>query len=373
MNVTNKFTKLLGTATLVVALSMLDVSMKPKSALQTGNDLAQIVDRISVFNEAQASILSQDDGNGGSMANHIRFMYMLINGAGANGYPPNMDGPEGGFLGMIREITGPDALGGGLAASGFSTCASVPATGSATMTDAEGTFTMYFETPVKTVPTGYTGAGAKFDKRVVVQFNDTTFMNIEFNCDTTVGWLRMAFGDGADMVSGTLRHIEIYYDTQTAADSHLELYMTNLPGTATGDEYFVAKFDTLSSTIYKFWIIRGYDTNATDHGFRAAAHGDSSTNMVNAYMKFTTDITEVTTDFSTDGASDLIANGDIQCVDFSTPGSPGDGGSGCDALAMTDAGTPISDASGGFSVKWVADAANGLKNAMTALADPTNP
>lgn len=369
MNTVKRFSKLLGTATLVLALSMLDMSMKPKTAFQTGNDLAQFVNRISVFNEAQASIL---DENGGAMANHIRFMYMLINGPGANGYPDGMDGPEDGFLGMIRDITGPDALGGGLLEAGYSSCSDVPTTGNYSMTDDEGTFKMYFETPVKTIPTGYTDAGATFDRRVVVQFDGTTFMNIEFNCDSTVGWMRMSMGD-TGMVSGTLREIEVYYDTETAADAHLELYMTYEPGTdsSNGNEYFIAKFETLSSSTYKFWIIRSVDADSGDNGFRAAAYGDSSTDVVNAYMKFASAITDTSTDHTDNGT---ISTGDVACIDYSAPASATDGGSGCASLTLdSTAGSPISDSSDGFSISWAGDTTNGLKADMTALAEPTNP
>lgn len=369
MNVINKFTKLLGTAILVLALSVFDVSINSKSTVQSEHSLAGLIGGISFVNTARAGIL---DEAGGILPGHVRFMYMLINGPGANGYPTGMSGPDGGFLGLIREITGPDALGGGLKTAGYSTCTDVPATGNYTMTDDEGTFKMYFETPVKTIPTGYTGAGAKFEKRVVVQFDGTTFMNIEFNCSNTVGWMRMAMGE-TGIATGTLRQIEVYYDTQDAASSSLELYMTYEPGTgsANGNEYFAAKFATLSSSSYKFWIIRSVDADSGDQGFRAAVYGDNATDNTNAYMKYTSGaITDTSTDHTD---NDAVTNGDVQCIDFTTPASPV-AGTGCSALTLdATAGSPISDAADGFSISWTGDTTNGLKNDMTALAEPTDP
>lgn len=363
MNAINKTTKLLGTATLVLALSMFDFSLKPQADFQP-DSLARFIQRINLINTAQAGIL---DENNGSLPKIIRFMYMLINGPGDNGYPDGYDGPDNGFLGMIREVTGPDALGGGLESAGYSSCSSIPSTGSASMTDSDGTFTMHFETPLKTIPSGYTGSGSKFDKRVVVDLDGTTFLNIEFNCDTTVGWMRMTMGDSG-VTSGTLRNIEVYYDTNNSANSKLELYMYYEPGTSTGNEYFVAKFRTLSDSQYKFWIIRSVDQDSGDEGFRAAAYGDSSSNNVNAYMQFSDgDITDTSTDYTDNGT---VASGDVQCIDFNTPDSP-KAGTGCGSLSLdSTAGSPIIDSADGFSINWTADTTNGLKNDMTALADP---
>ncbi len=371
MKTVNKISKILGTATLVLALSMLNINLKPKTASQASNDLTSFVERLSLINEAMAGtdILT---GGPGNLAHHIRFMYFLINGAPNNVYPSGMGGPDGGFLGMIRDITGPTALGGGLKTAGFSTCTSVPATGNASMTDTDGTFKMYFETPIKTIPTGYTGAGNAFEKRVVVQHNGTTFMNIEFNCTNTVGWMRMAMGDEG-VSTGTLRQIEVYYDTEVAADSHLELYMTNEPGVATGNEYFVAKFQTLTSSTYKFWIVRSQNKTAEIMGFRAAAYGDSNTKNINAFFMFESGSLSDTSTTHTDGDDISAPNGDVQCIDYTTPTTPV-AGSGCGSLTLdATAGNPISDVADGFSISWAGDTSNGLKNDMTALAAPTNP
>lgn len=369
MKAVKKISKLLGAATLVLALGMLDISMKPKTTFRTDNGLVSFVDRLSLVNEAMAGtdILTGGDG---SLPQHLRFMYFLINGA-PNGYPAGMDGPEGGFLGMIRQITGPTALGGGLKSAGYSVCADVPATGNASMTDEGGTFTMYFETPLKTIPTGYTGAGTTFEKRVVVKHDGTTFMNIEFNCSTTVGWMRMAMGDGADISTGTRRNIEVYYDTNDSAASKLELYMYNEPGTATGNEYFVAKFQTLSSSTYKFWIIRAEDKDAGDNGFRAAVYGDITTHNTNAYLHFTSGAILDSTATYTDTGD--VATGDAQCIDYTTPASPV-AGAGCGSLSLdATAGNPLIDTGDSFSINWTANTTTGLKNDMTVLADPVNP
>lgn len=372
MKAVNKICKLLGTASLVLALSMLNMSMKPKLAFQTDNELARFVDQFSLINEAHAAGTEIIGGADGKLPQHIRFMYFLINGAPNNTYPTGMSGPDGGFLGMIREITGPDALGGGLKTAGYTACTDVPATGNYSMTDADGTFKMYFETPLKTIPTGYTSAGATFEKRVVVQFNGTTFMNIEFNCANTVGWMRMSMGD-TDINTGTLRQIEVYYDTQDNANAKLELYMVNEAGLTAGNEYFIAKFQTLSSSTYKFWIVRSQNKTGEIFGFRTAAYGDTSSKNVNAFMMFeSTTLADTTTHHNDNGNISAAGGGDVQCIDYTTPGTPV-AGSACGSLTLTTAGAPISNSVAGISISWVGDDTGGMKNDMTALAAPVTP
>jgi len=371
MKVTNSITRLLGTATLVLALSIFDISMKPKATYQTGHNFAGFVDRLTLINEAMAGtdILTGGDG---SLPHHIRFMYFLINGA-PNGYPAGMDGPEGGFLGMIRQITGPTALGGGLREAGYSVCTDIPATGNASMVEeGNGTYKMFFETPQKTIPAGYTGAGSTFEKRVVVQFDGTTFFNIEFNCATSIGWIRMNMGE-SNPTAGVQRNIEVYYDTQDSANAKLELYMVNEPGLTTGNEYFAAKFQTLSSSTFKFWIVRSQNKTGNIFGFRASVHGDTGSKNLNAFfLSESSSLNDTSTNHTDNNDITAASGGDIQCLDYSAPDTPV-AGTGCSSLGLTDAGAPVNDSAGGFSISWTGDTSNGLKNKMTAVAQPVNP
>ena len=314
------------------------------------------------FNQAHAS----GDILASGQAQQIRFLYMLINGPGPNGYPAGMDGPEGGLLGIIRMITGPDALGGGLRESGYALCSQIPDTGEASMTDIDGTYRMVFATPLKTIPSGYTGAGGVFDKRVTVQFNGVTFMNIEFNCDTNVGWVRL---DEPGM--SPARSIEAYWDTENSSAARLELYMYYEVGLGSGwgNEYFFAKFQTEANNRYKFFILRAVDKTGTgnDEGFRVAARGDTSTDVVNAYMLIVPNITDNTTDHTDTGS---VATGDVTCLDVSAPAAIG-ASAGCGSLGLdASTGAPLIDGGDSISVSWIADTVNGMKADMTALVDP---
>ena len=354
---------------LILMLSIFNLNIQAPSQTQSDDSLAQVFDRISFIKHAQANdILTGGDGK---LPQHLRFMYFLINGA-PNGYPQGMEGPDGGFLGMIRQITGPTALGGGLTSAGYSSCDSVPDTGSASMVEeGNGTYTMYFEPPLKTIPAGYTGAGGKYEKRVVVKFDGTTFFNIEFNCSTTVGWIRMNMGE-SNPTAGVQRNIEVYYDTTDSADARLELYMVNEPGVSTGNEYFVAKFQTASSETYKIWLVRSYNKTGTVYGFRTAVHGNKTTSNVNAFfLSESGSIADTTTGHADN--NNIGSGGDVQCIDYTTPASPV-AGSGCGSLGLdATAGAPINDSGDGFSIEWAGNTATGLKADMTALAEPVNP
>ena len=370
MNTMNKTGRLIGSAALVLALGLFDFSLKPKAIFQSDNHFAQMVDRISFTHDAHAVGTDILTGGDGQLPQHLRFMYFLINGA-PNGYPTGMDGPEGGFLGMIRQITGPTALGGGLTEAGYSVCTDIPATGNYSMTDSEGTFKMYFETPLKTIPTGYTSAGSTFEKRVVVQFDGTTFFNIEFNCSNTVGWIRMNMGETSP-TAGIQRNIEVYYDTTNSTNAKLELYMTYEPGVTSGQEYFIAKFQTTSSSTYKFWIVRAQNKTGNIHGFRAAVHGDTSTDNTNAFLLFESGSVVDTSSSYTDN-DNIGSGGDLQCLDYTSPTSPV-AGSSCSSLTLdTSAGAPINDPTGSYSISWTGDTSNGLKNIMTTIAEPVSP
>jgi hypothetical protein len=304
-------------------------------------------------------------------ADEVRFMYWVINGPPGGSYPPGRGGPPGGLLGLIREITGPTALGGGLINAGYTSCTSIPSSGSVSMTGAEGTYTMTFGTPTKTIPTGWPNAGETYEKRVTVDLDGTTFLDIEFNCSTTAGWMRFF---EPTKPQATARNLELYFDTTDTNDTRLELYMYYEPNGSDTDmpdlsnEYFIAKFDTDANNVYKIWLTRAAEEAGNKQGFRITIHGSTSLapgGLAKAHMFFedgsyTNTATEVTSD------TDNIGSGDIDCIDFNDGGTPLDGGTTCDdnGLTLSEAGAPIIDSSGDFSISWVV---NTLKSKMSTL------
>jgi len=370
----NKFFKFLGVTALVFSLGVINIAPNKLPRAISNSGFLSSFHSGNIFNQANADILTGDSGTG-SQVELIRFLYLLINGPASSGYPSGFSGPDDGLLGLIRDITGPTALGGGLTDAGYSTCASIPDTGNAVMTESDGSqFNMYFETPLISIPSGYTGAGGTFAKRVTVQYRSSsagtyaTFMNIEFQCTTNVGWLRF-FENG--QAQTTARNVEVYWDTNSTSATKMELYMYYEAGVGTtnGNEYFVAKFETGASNTFKFWITRGVD-NTSDQGMRAAAYGNSSSKLVNAFLLFTLDVTNTNSDHTDVG--DNIFTGDVQCLDISNVAAVVASASCTGTLDLdASAGTPIIDASGVFSIFWTADTTNGMKQMMTAIVEPS--
>ncbi|HAZ13732.1 MAG: hypothetical protein A2X86_16630 [Bdellovibrionales bacterium GWA2_49_15] len=308
-----------------------------------------------------------------SMENMALFMYQLINGtsdanyAGGNGGPTDDAGRPSGFVGIIRMITGADALGGGLASCGYTACSSIPSTGSCSMTDSEGTFLMSFSAPTKVIPTGHTGADGttKYDKRVAVSINGTSFMAIEFNCSTTVGWLRFASPeDSSGGATTNARHIEMYYDTNAAASTKLELAMYY--NQANGDdEYFQAKFQTDSTSTFDLWITRSGEESGSKNAFRLGMRGNSSTKQASVFMLFQDNNNWNNASTGHADANEILVSagtGDVMCIDYSGTPSAVDGI--CAGQAIAAPGALLINAAGDMSIN---SSVVNMSGAMTAL------
>lgn len=312
--------------------------------------------------------------SGASQENMALFLYQLVNGtsdasyAGGHGGPTDNSGRPIGFVGIVRMITGTDALGGGLASCGYTACSAIPSTGSCSMTDSEGTFLMTFGTPTKVIPTGHTGADGvtKYNKRVAVAINGTNFMAIEFNCNSTVGWLRFASPDEAVTgVTTNARHIEMYYDTNSSASTKLDLAMYNNQSNG-DDEYFQAKFQTDSATTFDLWITRSAEETGVKNGFRVGMRGNSSTKKASVFMHYqdNNNWNNVATGHA-DGDEVRVSAGagDVMCIDYSGA-SPSAVDGSCAGLSINAPGTPLINSGGNMSIN---STTVNMSGAMTGL------
>lgn len=308
------------------------------------------------------------------LKNMPKFLYQLVNGTsdatyvGGNGGPSDNSGRPTGFIGIVRMITGTDALGGGLASCGYTACSSIPSTGSCSMSDAEGTFLMSFSTPTKVIPTGHTGANgsSKYDKRVAVALNGTNFMAIEFNCSTTAGWLRFASPDGVVGAStANARHIEMYYDTQSAASTKLDLAMY-YDQDANNKEYFQAKFQTDSTNTFDLWITRAAKEAGTTNSFRVGMRGNSSTKNASVYMLFQQNGWNNTATGHADNDNLDVASGgtgDVMCIDY-TGATPSAVNGSCGGLGINAIGSLLINSVGDMSIN---SSVINMSAAMTGL------
>ena len=294
-----------------------------------------------------------------NMENWALFLYQLINGtsdatyAGGNGGPSDDAGRPTGFVGIIRKITAEDGLGGGLQSCGYTTCGSIPSTGSCSITDDEGTFAMTFASPTKVIPSGHTGANGltKYEKRVAVSFNGTNFMAFEFNCSNAIGWLRFASPDGlSGGLSTNARNIEMYYDTNSAASSKLELamYYNQLNG---DDEFFQAKFQTDSSSTFDLWITRSAEEAGVKNAFRVGMRGNSVTKKASVFMLYQDNNNWNDVSVAQADANEIRVStgaGDVMCIDYLGTPSAVDGS--CADLSINAPGALLINTGGDMSI-----------------------
>lgn len=352
---------------LIMAVALVDFT--PKTYRQGNNpnlstafkSAMKTVRNGDLINQAYA-LASMNPGTSAGKGSMVRFFYYLINDgppggdwsviSGAGG-PEDENGDATGFIGIVNMITGPSALGGGLSSSGYSNCSDIPATGSTDMVEGADTYVMTFGTPAQTIPTGYTGAGGSYAKRVSVTLNGTSFMDVEFNCSDTSGWMRFNEPDASPA-----RNIEIYYDTTNASSVKAEVAMSY-----NSTENFLAKFALTSATEYEIWITRTYTGSPMD-GFRTAVHGDLGSGLVNVFMQYDSGTPDVT-DTNVTGDGNILSQGSVECLTMAANTDAVNSSGSCGALSLSAAGAPIINAStGDFSINW---AANNLSGSLTAL------
>lgn len=306
---------------------------------------------------------------GAAQEDLVPFLYWLINGPPSTGYPSGYSGPDSGFLGMIRQMTGATALGGGLYSAGYVNCTDIPSSGTYNHVEGSDTFAMTFEAPTKVIPTGFTGAdgSTKFSKRVSVSYNSTNFFEIEFNCNATIGWIR--FADNNEISGGSVaatRNIEAYYDTNTTSAVKLELAMY-YEQDASNKEYMIAKFETSSATAFKVWLTRAARVGGSNSAFRVAINGNKSTSYANVLMEYeNASFTDSTAAYTDAGGIESATGGDVQCLDLSDISNIVDGGANCGGLTLAAPSNFYIDTDGDMSIENTSNTGK-LKAAMKSL------
>lgn len=227
-----------------------------------------------------------------------QMLYQMVNGDGAS---------EEGFIGMIRDIIGPNALGGGLEAAGATSCDTIPTSGTYSLVDEGGTFNMYFGAGTLTVPARFSqNGGAAMNKRIEVSNAGMggNFFIAEFSCSSSStvisGYIRMnsseedldqqVIDQEGSLVANThagndTRSMETYFEFDSATDViDMDFYMTATSGMGS-IEKFALKASVLGDSEFKFWGIRYYDPTALDGALSIskgafAFHADKDSDML---------------------------------------------------------------------------------------------
>jgi hypothetical protein len=294
---------------------------------------------------------------------------------GGHGGPPQI-----GLLGMMDKIAKGAIT--GINASGVSTCESAPATGSFTgsatislTTTVTLTLTGNFATPSHTIPTGHTGAGAKYDKRIEMTFADpsgsghTSKAAMEFVCGKDQAFVEFQI-DG-DSITSSYRTINMYIDSNDATSNKVEFMMkvTSTAGT-TGTLYDaqLVRLD-INKTASTFTLngINFYYRSSTYQGYRVGivgtAAGTASTYISPSSFGSTfASVTGTTSDYSTVAATSKAFSDSYNasagttyqgCLNFTTQADPASTAL-CSGTTLAAPSAPVVDSTGALTFTWMA-------------------
>jgi len=288
--------------------------------------------------------------------------------------------PQIGILGMMDKIAKGAIT--GITASGVKSCESAPTsgsfTGSATIqltSTVNLTLTGNFATPSHTIPTGHTGAGSKYDKRIEMTFSDpsgsghTSKAAMEFVCGKDQAFIEFQI-DG-DSISSSYRTINMYIDSNTATSNKVEFMMKVTSTTGTTGTLYDAQLVRLdiNKTASTFTLngINFYYRNSTYQGYRlgivGTASGTASTYLTaNSFGGSISGVTGTTADYTTVAASSKAFSTSFDassgvtyqgCINFSTQSDPS-ATSLCSGASLSTPSAPVVDSTGGFTYTWMA-------------------
>jgi hypothetical protein len=145
---------------------------------------------------------------------------------GTNPFGGNGGRLDMGLLGSVRSDLGPAGIGGILYKKGYTSCGAIPATVSISYQVESANYSFDISPGTKTIPAGYTGAGATFEKRFVVKKQGVPELIFEFNCTSSlskVGYSRTRHVS-TEQTPNTTEHKEIWYDAADNGPHIFELY-----------------------------------------------------------------------------------------------------------------------------------------------------
>jgi hypothetical protein len=246
----------------------------------------------------------------------IRFMYFMVNGA-PSGLGYSFPGPDGGFVGMIKQMT--NKLGAALGRAGYATCEDIPTSGSASQTITKDgmamTMTMDFGVGTKAIPSGYGSLTGNFEKRVTVSRGDDEVMAFEMTCANGSGIRTGYIVADKDMMKESGREVsrgmEIYFQKNENTNAGRVDMLQVAEGSASNGEKLAVTFNTDDGDSFQMWMIRTTSNGGDSFGVRGSRSSNqarlSSIHYTNADLNNATAIETVTNG----------ANTFTDCLDFS--------------------------------------------------------
>jgi hypothetical protein len=284
--------------------------------------------------EARKALVSFDFSSSAGRGDFTRFLYFMVNGVPAgSGY--TLMGPDGGFVGMIKQMT--NKLGAALARAGYSTCEEIPISGSVSQTiTKEGipmTMQMDFGVGTKTIPSGYGALSGTFEKRVTVYKGDDRVMAFEMTCANGSGVRTGYIAADKDMMKEPGREVkrgmEIYFQKNENDNSSRVDMLQVAEGSASNGEKLAVTFSTDNGDSFQLWMIRTTSNGGDSFGVRGTRSSNkarlSSIHYTNADLANTDAIEGVTSNSNVPPLGKFT-----DCLDFS--GVNAVSSTGCDDI-----------------------------------------
>ncbi len=312
---------------------------------------------------ARKPLVNFDFSTSAGRGDFIRFLYFMVNGIPeGSGY--TLMGPDGGFVGMIKQMT--NKLGGALARAGYADCDSIPTTGQASETITKDgiamTMTMRFSLGTLTIPNGYVGAGSVFAKRVSVFKGDDQVMAFEMTCPAGTGIRTGYIIADKDMMKEPLREVkrnmEAYFQKNENTNASRVDMLQIAEGSASNGEKLAVTFNTDDGDSFQLWMIRTTLNGGDSFGVRGTRSSNkarlSSIHYTNADLANSDLIESVVSNSFTPTLGKFT-----ECLDFS--GVSATTGTGCSSIqahtsnAQFNGVTPVAWTIAGIGAATITD------------------
>ncbi|MBF0207759.1 MAG: hypothetical protein HQK53_12800 [Oligoflexia bacterium] len=306
-------------------------------------------------------------------------------------------GPPAGMLSLYNQIIlgyhDPDwnGVAGVLASQGYRTCESIPTTSTdisplASALTGSRTLTVTADTPIKVIPTGQTGAGSAYDRRLEVTFGESGLTHkfvVELKCQTAAqvadGKIQLYMAMAFTETTGT-RYIEFYVDKNDLAAQKYQMFM-KMDSTATGGDQLMGLNMNINGTANTFnydMVMTSQDTATSYTGMRFNVAGDVTNDDFTLGLQNSGELTSFTAIAAAAGStSTAVTHTFTSCNNCQGPPSDkyvvlclrGDGtgtysgptnadiltGAACSGLSLTEnTSAPAIDTNGTWSLAWVA-------------------
>ncbi|MBI3295335.1 MAG: hypothetical protein HYZ71_11475 [Deltaproteobacteria bacterium] len=320
------------------------VTVKPTDTA-FGRKLSAFTHAISLIPEARAS------GGYEQLANAVRMLFFLIAGfpddATYTALTGGGDGPpKNGMVGFINDITSMVGQ-----AVSVTTCAELPSSGDYDLSGEEGTFTLSFSTPDRTIPTGYTGAGSAYEKKMAVALNGSTVMSVQFNCTNQSGYGVLNFPE----TGGAYRKINIVYENITGPKADFSMHYN------TENERFQMHLESsLSDNTYWYYMNRAAtaDSGSGVSGARVYVKGSATGNKATTLFQSINAASMSALAADSNASSTSLTGGSssetgfLICVDLTSPADSALGA--CSGLSLGAPSATFFDSSGVYSISYAA-------------------